>query len=256
MSNREFRLPVATGKGVIMFQHAVNGYLPPTYSHAVERTKTPFHPIQVPAEGEIAPLTLKLARGLGVRGVVRDEEGKPVAGAPVRGANFDRHFLHGFTTTDADGKFTLTGLSPHADTMIVVALESGAAVHTVPGELEHPWDKTRWVAAELILAPGVALTGRVLKDGKPRSGVRMKISRSIGEEKNPLHPWVEVLTNAEGKYRVAGLAAGDRYWVEVQDSQGLMALDWQYQFPHIQTVPSDKAVVELPDAILVSRKQR
>lgn len=254
----EFRLPVGVGKGTItFFFHPVYGYLPPTYAHFIRKPEAmPKTAVEVSDRGERPPLTLKLGRGLAVRGTVRDENGQPVAGATVRGANPGSPYRAATTSSDADGRFTLTGLSPHADAMIFVANERGREHHAIAAQPEHPWDQTRWIDVELKLARGVTLSGRILKNGKPRAGVTIKLNRSLGADKNRHYPWTEVKTDAEGKYRVTGLVAGDRYSFEIRDPDGSMALDWPHQSPYIQFVPSDKAVVELPDAILVSRGQR
>jgi hypothetical protein len=250
----EFRLPVVPGKGQIGFWHLpVHGYLSPDLRRpeAMPRTE-----IDVPAEGEAPLATLKLARGLSVRGLVRDAAGRPLVKAIVRGLNMDAPYRRASAVTDAEGRFTLGGFSPRVALMLIVANEAGAAQQTIPVDAEHPWDKTRWIDTELTLAPGVVLAGRVLKGGRPRAGVRMKLSRSLGEEKNRNYEWTEVLTDAEGKYRVAGLVAGDRYSFAIHDPDGLMVLDWHHQSPYVQYVPEDQAVVELPDVVLVSRGQR
>jgi hypothetical protein len=148
-----FRIPVVAGPGRVMVGE-LYGYLQPasTIPRTIAATARPNadnagapvptpekkDPIQsdaeiaidVPAQGQMTPITLKLARGLAIRGKVVDAEGKPVAGAVVHGRNEEVRASQGqsFTfmieraaaTTDGEGRFELAGLWPQQKSEIEV----------------------------------------------------------------------------------------------------------------------------------------
>ena len=70
----QFRIPVVPGPGGLGFGFAVFGYWPGT-----------FLKIDMPKTGEPKAVTLPIARGLVIRGVVRDQDGRPVPGAKIIG---------------------------------------------------------------------------------------------------------------------------------------------------------------------------
>jgi hypothetical protein len=106
-----------------------------------------------------------------------------------------------------------------------------------------------------VLQPGVALAGRVTYGGKPRAGVRLKLRRTLGDNKNRYYDWGEIVTDADGRYRISGLSSGDGYMFAVHDPDGFLSPDWRHQSPYVQRIPADKREIELPDVKLVSRGQ-
>ena len=252
----KFRLPALVGPGALSFHSQVDGYFPPTYWNQVKpRDAKPFkHAVNVPASGNVEPVTLKIARGLEVRGVVHGPSGKPAVGVMVRAENFDGPYINKSTTTDPQGRFTLTGLSPHTKTIVTVAGEVGIAERTIEGSPEHPWDKTRVERVELNLSPGIRLTGRILKDGKPIAGIRMRLDKLVPVDRGArIQQLAEIETNANGEYSVAGLAPGDGYQFEVLTPDGIIAPDWHHQSPSAPKLPADaRDEVHLPDATLIT----
>jgi len=190
-----------------------------------------------------------------IRGLVRDAKGNPVARAVVHGANGDGPNCRSSAATDEHGRFLLGGLSPHAAATITALTDGGGMHASLAAEPEQPWERTRWVSLDLVLQPTVALSGRVTYAGKPRAGVRMKLRRTLGDNKNRYYDWGEVVTGADGKYRVNGLSAGDGYMFEVHDPNGFLSPDWHHQSPYVQHIPAGKREIELPDVNLVSRGQ-
>jgi hypothetical protein len=83
----------------------------------------------------------------------------------------------------------------------------------------------------------------------------MRLHRTIGPQKNRFFPFSETRTDAEGRYRMAGLGADDRYYFEIVDPDGMAAPDWQHQSPYMQTVPKGQSEVRLPDVLLVTHGQ-
>jgi protocatechuate 3,4-dioxygenase beta subunit len=248
------RLPVAAGKGRLHFGLPVHGYLAqvPTATNDRHDRNTAVE-INIPETGEIEPVEMRLARGLVVRGIVLDEAGQPLAQARVRG---ETGFLKFSARTDERGKFELAGLSPFSEARLIVAHPSGAAQETIAGEPEHDWGKTRKVDVELKTKKGVTLTGRVLKDGQPESGVRVRLHRNSPANPNQFYVFDEQLTDADGRYAFVGLSPGDRYNIELETDDGSTAPDWRHQMPYISSVPrSARDTVELAGAELISRGQ-
>ncbi len=244
-----FRLPVAIGPGRVHFNPLpMHGYFPPDFRGD---TKPAGTPIEVSALEPVAPLVLKLGRGLVVRGTVRDAQGEPVAGARVD-AQDTEWSLKAAATTNDQGRFEIVGVSPRMDTRLSVVADSGAASTDVPAEPDHPWDKSRFVNVELTLKPGVSLTGRVLKGETPRANVNMRLYRLIA---GTLVLYAERNNDAAGRYRIAGLQPGDQYAFEIADPDGLIAPGWDHQQPFFQTVPVGKAEIALPDVKLATRGQ-
>jgi len=252
-----FRIPVAVGKGQITFQHEVHGYLAPTRGALADRnSQPPTHDVEVAAGGVGAPVTIKLSRGLVVRGRLNGADGKPAAGALVRAQNRGLPYISRSAVTDDEGRFVLRGLSPHVAVLVFATAMSGSSHAEIAAEPEQPWDRTRLVELPpLDLREGVKLAGRVVFEGKGRAGVRLKLMRSIGSQKNAYHPFGDVITDAEGRFQVAGLDPGDRFQFEIVDPDGLAAPDWEYQGGYVQTVPEGKEVVTLSDAVLTRRGQ-
>jgi hypothetical protein len=251
-----FRIPVAVGKGRLTFQHEVHGYLVPTYAATPDRSQPmPGLTIEISANGEIAPVTLKLSRGLVVRGRVSGADGKPAAAAAVRGLNTDSPYTTRSAKTDAEGRFELIGLSPFVAALVTASGEAGSGHAKIAGQPDQPWDRTRVVEVPLTLNAGVTISGRVTFEGRGRAGVRLKLTRSIGAEKNRFYPFGELVSDAEGLFRVSGLDPGDRYNLSIEDPDGLAAPEWPHQSPYVQSVPEGKNEVTLPDAVLIRRGQ-
>jgi protocatechuate 3,4-dioxygenase beta subunit len=251
-----FRLPVPVGTIQVSVVRSLHGYLVASAYYQVDRSQPLGKSVEILAAGDIEPLSLPIARGLVIRGIVQRPDGKPVAGAVVQGENIDRPFKHAVTTSDAEGRYELIGLSPHATTIVTVAGEAGAFFRRIDGEPNHPWDKSRIIDLPVRLNAGVALVGRVTFGGQARAGVRMVLTRTFGDEKNRYFGGGEVLTDEQGRYRVAGLLPGDNYMFEIRDPEGMVAPGWTYQSPYGHTVAEGKEVIELPDAQLVSSRQR
>jgi hypothetical protein len=104
----------------------------------------------------------------------------------------------------------------------------------------------------------VTLVGRVLKDGKPRSGVAMSLHRSpSGLSGRYASKWfAEVKTDDLGRYAVPGLAAGDGYYFRVHPGDTSADPGWMHQLPYLQAIrPETAGFVRLPDIRLIDRDQ-
>jgi protocatechuate 3,4-dioxygenase beta subunit len=247
-----FRIPVMAGKGFLRITRPVYGYFVPNYRH---RGEEPSHAIDIRADGPIAPVELKLCRGLVLEGTVRDASGAPVAGANVRAENAETPFRKAATQTDEQGRFRLAGLSPHRVTNLAVVHPRGGAQQVVVADQMHPWDKDRIVDLDVTLETGVTLAGRVLRAGRPQAGVQMLLYRNRPKEAHTYNVYAEETTDAEGRYAIAGMAPGDRYYFQINTADGATDPGWRYQSPYVKTIPATSGVLHLPDVQLVKRDQ-
>jgi len=180
-------------------------------------------------------LSVVMRRGLAVRGVVKDEDGRPVAGCEVtlsssrtirggRGGMQMQLIGPGNQVrreTEADGRFEFRGLKAGGYT--VSARRSGFARATV-----DPVNVTEARAAEpleLVLRPGATITG-VLRDktGNGASGWFVS-ARAAGQGAGPaLGPGAnrsEAPTGADGVFLLEGLTAGETYELQLMGPAGL-----------------------------------
>jgi hypothetical protein len=242
-----FRLPVTPGAGHVGFEDSLFGYYVPE-----RRKKAVGVKIDVPKSGEPAPLKLVLTRGLAIRGIIRDEAGKPVAGALV--APSDSHDEPGMAVSKADGRFELFGLPPRDAVKLRTVGPFGVAETTIAAAPDHPADKTRWHDVELRLKTGVALTGRVLYDGKPRPGVTFSVYTYQADQKG-MTTHGHCKTDAQGRYKIAGLEPGVRFQIDhVEDPDGLLFLKWQHR-GLFGTVSDKQPEIQLADINLVAGNQ-
>jgi protocatechuate 3,4-dioxygenase beta subunit len=250
-----FRIPVAAGPGSLLVARPTFGYWSLIAPGAKDRGQLPRLAIDVPKTGDAAPVTLSLSHGLAVKGIVRDADGKPVANAVVHVQSEGRAYRQATALTSAEGRYEAAGLSPREGAILTASSPGGFVWKKIDADPNHPGDRTRWQELDVRLERGVTLTGRVLFQGQPRAGVVLKLSRTLGEVKNRFYFLGQVRTDAQGRYRVHGLAAGDRYHFEVVDADGLADPDWHHQSPYLQTVREGLAEVALPDLKLKTRGQ-
>jgi len=149
--------------------------------------------VTLPAQGSIDVGDVRLSRGVTLSGRVIDGARQPVSGVGVQ-ANAAGDRLAGHAMSDTTGRFFLDAL-PDEELVLSVRAEGFAPV-------KQPVARgTRQV--ELVLDRGLKLTGRVIdQDGKPMADLRMtwngKGSRGG-----------MVTTDAQGRFEISGLAAGD-----------------------------------------------
>jgi hypothetical protein len=104
---------------------------------------------------------------------------------------------------------------------------------------------------------GVQVTCRILRDAMPVEGTTVSLERFQQDGGNR---WKSVgrsskKTDAEGRFRFEGLAAGEGYWCEIEFRDNESASGWDFQ-RRLQIIEKDFAgVIELPDANLVAANQ-
>jgi uncharacterized GH25 family protein len=253
--NGEFRIPVVSGSGCLGIFGTVHNFVVPEYA-PIRRIGQPFGiPLEIPATGPLEPVTLKLSRGLVIRGVVSDKEGKPVAGVTVVAHNNGEPFRSDMTKTDADGKYELAALPPRVETYVVAFDDAGNASAKLGGLPKHPLDEARQEEMNFKLQPGVVLSGQAYQNSRPRAGVKLRLIKIVSESMGRSLRLGETVTDAEGKYRLAGLVAGDQYQIEIADPDGLVAAGWRHQSPYNSFAPEGTEAA-LPPMHLSALTQR
>jgi hypothetical protein len=179
-------------------------------------------------EGDVV---LQLSKPVPFVGVVRDREGKPVAGATarieyaqypgsdgpdtrlnviepiVRGTPLERLFR---TTTDAQGRFLFPALPGGAKASLVVTAAGMGEYNTMNrvgprGEI-HFLAGSADAPAEVVLAPAARVVGRVITrfPSIRVGGLKVAMQGSHGHH----GIWAETKTDAEGRFAFTGLAEG------------------------------------------------
>jgi len=138
--------------------------------------------VHVPAGQDVGPLDLAITRREpSARGVVRDRDGRPVAGARI-----------GTTTSDAEGRFVLEGLEP-GETRTVVS-------HPGFAPLTHEFTRGADHETVLVLERGGAVEGTVTDTrGRPVVGVRVSAE----------WPGASATTGVGGRYRIDNVPRGE-----------------------------------------------
>ena len=162
--------------------------------------------------GEIAQLEVALAAAAALVGTMRDEAGAPRPGVAVRaydrepGTNFiqtgqidfDEVFDHAATTTDADGRYRLDGVTPGTVHAFVQAISqrwgSGTGLAYVTEQLELAAGEERtW---DPVLTDGLVIEGRALyRDGHPLEHQFVSLRNAAGQQRGT------ITTDADGRFR-------------------------------------------------------
>jgi RNA polymerase sigma factor (sigma-70 family) len=197
---------------------------------------------EVGEPGQGAGLSLKLVDDLPVEGRILDQNRQPIAGARVLVLDVTSDSEEGVTrflqgdfdswsprswrgllpgqppgvTTDADGRFRLTGLG--RDRVVRLALEGSAISHSTLAAVTRPAGATPFFAGvngaafEHVALPSRPIRG-VVRDratGKPVAGVKISASG---------YPPTAV-TDEDGRYELPGCSKTDVYFVLAQPQTG------------------------------------
>ena len=167
-----------------------------------------------------------MKKGIPVSGVVRDAEGRPIAGAQAILETGSVVTGNPKTTTDARGGFRFPPL-PQGDAVVVIQAKGHA-----PDLREIKVDRLL-TPLSFTLGPPHSIHGRVVDpDGKPLPGARIQGDRWRGYRRALI---VDVLADAEGKFRVDDMPESP---VEYRfNKDGMMHL------PNVALSPSDRDVL-------------
>lgn len=172
--------------------------LPPVHVHVIaenpEEGITSSAELPIAADGPPTEITLTLAPGRKVKGVVTDEDGKPIADAHVNAEG--PAYLPRLATSGQDGKFELPRLVP--ETLSVLASARGFAPSSVP--LRRPADGSEEsLVIRLRRAPDIE--GRVVTaEGDP---VRASVFACEGKA-----PDERVVSDPDGNFRFPSTLVG------------------------------------------------
>jgi carboxypeptidase family protein len=184
-----------------------------------------------PAAGEHLQVELALLTGGAVRGRVVDESGAPIAGAEVQALG--REFFGNptlelrETESAADGRFTLTGLTP-GKVWLRLEHEDYQDLLSAPFELADGEQRDH---GDIVWNEGLVVAGTVaFPDGAPAAGTVLSVQPDLSENLagSPMDPRAYVGAGNEdkadekGAFRITGLGAGP--WIvaaklELGDSQ-------------------------------------
>lgn len=224
-------------------------------------------PYQVPANVDEFELpTTEVVGTREVSGQLIDANDQPLPNFQVMAVEGNRRY--GFSKSDAEGRFKMRA-PDGVETKIEVYLEGRgqvpvAVVQQNPLVVRYVADvREKEMEAGRASKPDVDLTGRVLISGEPVAGVPVMLNRGVpvfGASPEPTGTRYsqvsETKTDADGKYRLSGLKAGDRYQVEIRPPFPAADPTWHHQSPYIQNLPDDaKKQILLPDVKLLKLSQ-
>lgn len=175
---------------------------------------TPGEALQVRiTEGPAAEVVVALQRGATITGRVSDDTGAPVAEARVIVMRDEREMQRssmrvGPSTaeTDAEGNFTVTGLTP-GETNVVVRKQGYVLV-------QKTVDVEPVTRVDLVMSRGITVTGVVTIGGRPVPGMQVGASTAaVGADHQ------SAMTDATGRYTMSGLIPARYTFSAVQENR-------------------------------------
>ena len=199
------------GVGVDQFKDRARGVLIQTAPHLCHGTNyNLLQAVEIKDGEQVKSVTLKLDRGKSVKGRVLGPDGKPLAGALVRGLKSSAAVFGRWEAEPMkSAEFEVQGLGPDKPRAVAFVHKerklAGAA--RVTG---HEKD-----AIEVKLVPWATVSGRLVDgDGKPMPDIRLGFVQRL-EETDAAGagdlPDYEVRTDANGRFTLSGFAPGVRY---------------------------------------------
>lgn len=163
---------------------------------------------------------LAVGRGLVVRGRAVDADGQPLANvAIVAHGQYRLPDRERRTTTDADGRFTISGAvaSSELNLSLVTADESLRASASVAADESATYGRVVDLE-DVVLNPTGSITGLVLADGAPLAGASVSLSMVTSKSNDGGFSSTnvdEATTDESGKYRFSGIEADREIYLRV-----------------------------------------
>jgi RNA polymerase sigma factor (sigma-70 family) len=201
LADGRFRIALPPGTGRLRVETA-QGYLVPDlfFQTGMKEYGRLSRSIVLSPERIPSDLKFSLSRGFVLAGSVVDSQRKPVAGAQVWRMDEQSGYSNspsGPLITDAQGQFTIAGLSKEEDYPVSVTHPGRKLAATLT--VRAPRDQTRPLPVQVNLEPACSLAGRAVDDeAKPIAGATVVVStvietdgghrRTIGQVAGPLIP--------------------------------------------------------------------
>lgn len=210
--------------------------------------------------------TIELVGTREIAGQLIDANDQPMPDLQVIATNGNRRY--GFGKTNAEGRFRMS--VPEGVETKTVAFLKGLGQVPVDVVTKDPLvvryivdDREQEMKAERSLKPDVVLVGRILRSGEPVVNVPVILKYGVpvllasSNRKGTRYSQVsETKTDANGKYRLAGLKAGDGYQIEIKPSSSVAVPTWPHQWPYAKKLPENaESEVTLPDMNLLEMNQ-
>ncbi len=197
-----------------------------------------------------------------VTGEVVGLDGKPIAGGKVS-SRFS-FMVEQPVKTDVTGSFSFAVSLTGSQTPIKIEA-AGLATRTfwadyrADGEAQEPESAAEWTiepsgrfSKPLRMGPGVVVTGRVVRGGKPVPGATMRLSTHVtdqGKAKNSAVQFqkeIQFRTDDQGHFRIQHVAAGPDLNYAISAKPGSLE-DHRTVIPRPFQAPVDGAIVDLGD---------
>lgn len=222
-------------------------------------------PVQIPEKVEEFELpTIELVGSYTIAGQLIGADDQPLPDTKVHAIQEDRRY--GFGQSDAEGHFKMIvpeGIEPEFHVYIesrgnmpaTVVQREPLIIRYSADVFEQEWE------AERAMKPDVTLKGRVLMAGEPVSGCEVLMFRNtpVSREQPDRYRFPRTSstkTDSQGNYRVTGLKAGDRYYLELKPPTLAADPKWHHQSPYIPRLPDDaQGDIVLPDVNLLRLTQ-
>jgi protocatechuate 3,4-dioxygenase beta subunit len=167
----------------------------------------------MPADGALEPVTIKLAALLALGGRVLDPDGSPVAGARVEAQGYPAGATNRFNrheaTTNERGVYTLEGIRP-GRVVLVAHPPAGSDLARSAALDKEVALGGQYLDVDLTLAHSEEIEGLVVDGaGNPIEGATISWNRAITPA-GVYTPTQPVTSDAAGRFRLTGLAAGER----------------------------------------------
>ena len=167
--------------------------------------------VEIPAEGEVDELTIKLSRGGIITGAVRDAQKQPIPSAQVILTSPARGTGPQTVSTGPDGHYTFDKIPP-GEYIVMRAPTGGGPMMIFGGMKQVAVREGETTVFDIDEAAKISLTGRVTKSGQPVANAMLFFGVDDGTEQ--MGEMKSSRTDGDGRYQV-GLDHAGAYTVAI-----------------------------------------